>query len=206
MALADLTYKLYTNTGGTTLFTGTIELVHQTDLSDGSQDTVLYFMSLTADRTLKATSSPGVDQVALTPTDAIVDWTVATAYSLGDTIEPSTANTYCYVCTTAGTSHASVEPTWNTGAPGSTNTDGTVVWTLRGKRHEVNEIKLATTLAGLDTATAGAALNLGTSLASGSGNQIQVHVRVTNAVATVSNTTSLVDIGVNINNVQEEAV
>ena len=57
-------------------------------------------------------------------------WVANTAYSLLDFRIPTTANGYVYECTTAGTSHASVEPTWPT-TVGNTVADGTVTWTCR---------------------------------------------------------------------------
>ncbi len=56
------------------------------------------------------------------------DWVVATAYTVGQYVSPTTQNGYRYKCTTAGTSHASTEPTWPT-TVGTTKTDGTVTWT-----------------------------------------------------------------------------
>lgn len=202
MALADLSFKFYNDANLTSVFTGVLNITHQTDLSDNPQDFVLYFGSTESSRQLEATSNPGVDQITITPTDGIADWQATTAYSLGDTVEPTTPNTFAYVCTTAGTS-GSTEPTWPTSGIGSTVTDGTAVWTLRGKRHEITEIKLASTSGGLPGATPGAALNLGTTLNSGVGNAVQVHIRVTNAVTTVSDTTGSPDIVLNINEVQE---
>jgi len=56
-------------------------------------------------------------------------WQASTAYSLGAFVWPTTFNGYKYVCTTAGTSHATTEPTWPT-TLGQTVTDGTtLVWT-----------------------------------------------------------------------------
>lgn len=60
------------------------------------------------------------------------DWTVATAYVVGDFVK-ATADaqpTLIFECTTAGTSHATTEPTWDT-TPGNTTSDGTVTWTTR---------------------------------------------------------------------------
>jgi len=55
-----------------------------------------------------------------------------TAYATGDVIKPTAYATtyagYSYKCTTAGTSHASTEPTWTT-TNGATTTDGTAVFT-----------------------------------------------------------------------------
>ena len=202
MALADLSFKLYTDSGLTTLFNGLLQLTHETDLSDNPQDTTLYFGSNTASRSLEAVSNPGVDNITITPTDSLAEWVTLTAYTTADAVQPTTANGKVYDCTTAGTTAAS-EPTFPTGAIGDTVVDGTVVWTLRGVKHEETEIKLATTSGGLATATAGAALSLGVTLTSGVGNLTELHIRVTNAVATVSDNTGNPAIGLNINNVQE---
>jgi len=52
----------------------------------------------------------------------------ATVYAVGDVIKPTTYAAHSYKCTTAGTSHATVEPTWTT-TNGATTTDGTAVFT-----------------------------------------------------------------------------
>mgnify|MGYP001571360609 CR=1 FL=1 len=52
----------------------------------------------------------------------------ATVYAVGDVIKPTTYASHSYKCTTAGTSHASTEPTWTT-TNGATTTDGTAVFT-----------------------------------------------------------------------------
>ena len=202
MALADLSFKLYTDSGLTTLFTGLFQLTHETDLSDNPQDFQLWFGSNTSSRTLEATSNPGVDQISLTPTDIMTAWAATTAYSVGDCRQPTTPNTYRYEVTTAGTSGGS-EPTWPTGGVGSTVVDGTVVWTLVSSKHEPTEIKLALTAAGLPGATAGAALDLGATLTSGVGNAVEINIRVTNAVTDVGSNANCVAVGANINEVQE---
>ena len=51
-----------------------------------------------------------------------------TVYAVGDVIKPTTYASHSYKCTTAGTSHATVEPTWTT-TNGTTTTDGTAVFT-----------------------------------------------------------------------------
>jgi len=189
MAITD-TFDLYTDSALTTAFTGNLTFTHLTDLSDNSQDTVLYLGSVDAARKLQANSNPGVDNITITPTDAIADWATATAYALNDRVEPTTPNGYVYKCTTAGTSHASTEPTWpTTGIGTSTVSDGTAVWTLISARHEVTEIKLATTSGGLDSATAGAAVSLGTVINGGNTNDQAIHIRVTNAVTNVADNT-----------------
>jgi len=56
-------------------------------------------------------------------------WAGSTAYSLGAFVSISGSSTIVLECTTAGTSHASSEPT--SGSAGTTVTDGTVTWTRR---------------------------------------------------------------------------
>lgn len=205
MALSDLTFKLYTDSGLTTPFSGLYQLTHETDLSDNPQDFTLYFGSTESSRQLQANSNPGVDSVTLTPTDTLDDWAATTAYSEGQMLEPTTPNTYVYRCTTAGTSGGS-EPTWPTAAIGDTVADGTCVWTLVGKRHEITEITLALSSEALATNTPGDPLDIATTVTSGSGNAIAIYIRITNAVATVQTNTGYPNIGVYINEVVETEV
>lgn len=60
-------------------------------------------------------------------TSSWTTWAANTAYSLDALRVPTTANGYLYMCVTAGTSHASTEPTWVT-VIGATVSDGTVTW------------------------------------------------------------------------------
>lgn len=199
MAITD-SFDLFTDTGLTTAFTGTLSFTHYTDLSDNPQDTVLYLGSTNSNRKLQANSNPGTDNITVTPTDGIADWQASTAYTLGQRVAP---NTYVYEVTTAGTSDSG-EPTWpTTGIGSSTVTDGTVVWTLLSKRHEITEIKLATTSGGLSGATGGAALSLGTVINGGSGNYAEIHIRVTNAVTNVSDSTGYAEITLDTNTLLE---
>lgn len=69
--------------------------------------------------------------VAFTP---YTPWVANTAYAVGDIVRPTSSSSAAgasdwFICTTAGTSHASTEPTWPTS---STVADGTVTWTWRG--------------------------------------------------------------------------
>jgi len=202
MAITD-TFDLYTDSGLTTAFTGTLTFTHLTSLSDNPQDGVLYLGSTNSARKLQANSDPGVDNITVTPTDNIDDWAGTTAYSLNDRVEPTTPNGYVYECTTAGTSSGS-EPTWpTTGIGSSTVSDGTVVWTLLSARHEITEVKLATTSGGLSGATGGAALSLGNTINGGSGNAAEIHYRITNAVTNVADNTGYAAITLNINTVLE---
>jgi hypothetical protein len=71
-----------------------------------------------------ATITAAVDANSATP------WAPSTAYVVGAVVRPVIPNAHLYQCTTAGTSSASVEPTWPTN--GSTVTSGTAVFTDRG--------------------------------------------------------------------------
>lgn len=208
MALSDLTFKFYTDTGLTSAFSGLYQILNRSDFSDNPQDFVLYFGSAQAagTRTLQAVSNPGVDQITLTPADIEQVWTASTSYALGALIEPTSSNGYVYKCTTAGTSSSTTQPTWPTSV-GSTVTDNSsIVWTCYAPAHPTTEIKLALTGgSGLSSATGGAPLNLGTSVNSGSANCIPVHIRITNTVSQVNNNTGFPQLGISINTVQEVA-
>lgn len=135
--------------------------------------------------------------------DILPEWTAATAYTLGQSVEPTVGNGLRYECTTAGTSHASTQPTWPTTPIGTTVTDNTVVWTLVGASHQTTEVKLATTQVGLDAAVAGAPLTVGTSVLGGAANAYEFWMRVTNAVTNVSDNTTTPEIAVSITDVRE---
>lgn len=201
--LADLSFKLYTDSGLTTPFSGTLQITNYTDLSDNPQDFVLYLGSTISSRQLQANSNPGVDDITLTPTDNIANWATAIAKSTGDLIEPSTPNGYVYRCTTAGTTDGSTEPTWPTSGIGSTVSDGTIIWTFLGPKHTINEVKLAATSGGLSGATPGAALNLGDTILGGSGNAVEINIRITNAVTIVRNNAGHAELTLVINEVIE---
>ena len=60
------------------------------------------------------------------------NWAANTVYALGDRRKATAAVLgKHFECTTAGTSHATTEPTWDT-AVGNTTADGTLTWTCRG--------------------------------------------------------------------------
>ena len=92
MALDDLSFKMYTDSGLTTPFSGLYQLIHESDLSDNPQDFQLWFGSTEASRTLEASSNPGVDQVTITPTDILEAWVASTAYTTADSVQPTVAN------------------------------------------------------------------------------------------------------------------
>lgn len=194
-------FQLWNETGQSTAFGGTLQKTHESDLSDGSQDSVLYFGSNSVGTKLEAVSNPGADQVTLTPTNNLGEWTTITPYVLGNRVEPITPNGFVYEVTTAGTTAVS-EPTFPTSV-GSTVVDGTVVWTCISARHELTEIKLATTLLGLDSAVAGATVDMGTTINSIVANQVEVHIRVTNAVTDIGTNAGNIAINLDLNSCQE---
>ena len=204
MALSDLSFKLYTDAALTTPFSGLYQLVHQTDLSDNPQDFQLWFGSAIASRVLKTTTNPDTNNITLTPLENLPSWLATTAYALGYTAEPTVDNGFRYTVTVAGTS-GGAEPAWPTSGIGSTVVDGTVTWALTSATHEPTEIKLASTAGGLAGATGGAALSLGTSLSSGVVNAVEVNMRITNAVTTVSSNTGYPELSVDIVSVTETA-
>ena len=126
------TFKLYTNAGLTTEFSGTWAVTQNVDGSTGMSKLQLWLGSVASGKTLQAESNPGVDQIAISLTDS---------------------------------------------APGT--------------GHAVTEMKLATTEGGLTGATAGAPLNLGTSLSSGVGNAVVFWVGLTDATGVTGNSTEL---------------
>lgn len=205
MALVDLTFKIYTDAGLTTLAGPIKQLTHSTSLSDNPQDFVLYFGSNAVGTQLEAASTPGVDPITLTPTDTLLNWVTATVYSVGDTREPSTPNGNVYRVTTSGTS-GGTEPIWPTTGIGSTITDGSVIWTLLGPRHEVDELTLALSEAALATNTPGAPLDIGTTILSGVANAVPVWFRIVNAVTNPRNTAGHAEFGIAINEVIETGV
>jgi hypothetical protein len=205
MALEDLTFKLYTDTGLVSPFGGTFELIHNSDFSDNPQDFVLYFGSTTANRVLQATSNPGVDQITLTPTYAIPDWEAAELLDIGDSRRPTTPTGYRYEVIISGTTHASTEPTWPT-VIGSTIVDGTVTWEVVAEERSVDEITLGLSSGDLDTNVPGAPLDIGTSILSGTSNDVAIYIRVENAIPTISSTSGQPELTINIEQVNEKAV
>jgi len=206
MAFTGSSFSLWNDTGLTSEFNGTLTLVHQTDLSDNPQDFVLYMGSVLEERQLQASSSPGVASITLTPTDILPHWAAATAYVVGNKIQPVAGNGFVYRCTSSGTSHASIEPTWPVVTIGSTVTDGTCIWELSSAHHPITEIKLALSSGGLTSATGGAALSVATTLLGGEANYQAIHIRVTNTVTTISNNTGNEELALTLNSCIESEV
>lgn len=209
MPITTLTLKVYSNSSLTTLFGSVKSLSHNSDLSDNPKEFQAWIGSRgsdglgATDRIFYDKNAPGTGNILITPVDILPAWTANTAVSLGQSVEPTVDNGYRYEASVAGTTGAT-EPTWPTGAIGSTIASGTAVFKLVGASHQTSEIKLATTQAGLNSAVAGASLNLGTSIRSGVANAKTFWVRVTNAVTTASNNSGTPEIGFDISDLREE--
>lgn len=181
-------------------FSGVEQLVSYTDFSDNPQSFTLYFGSTASSHQLQTQTSPGTNQITLTPANISAVWQSAHAYTVGNLIQPTSPDGWVFKCTTAGTSSGS-QPTWPLSV-GSTVTDGTVVWTNYMPYHPATEIRVSLS-SPATSATPGASINLGTTLNSGSANAIPVYIAITNAVAQICDTTGYPQIGLNINAVQE---
>lgn len=198
--MPSITWQFYLDSGLTMPFSGVEQLVSYTNFSDNPQSFTLYFGSTRVGGTLQTQSSPGTNQITLTPSNIATLWAATTAYTLGNLIQPPTPNGWVYKCTTAGTSSGTA-PTWPLSV-GSTVTDGTVTWTNYMPYHPATEIQVSLTSPATG-ATPGAAINLGTSLTSGSANAKTVYIAITNSVASICDTTGYPQIGLVLNPVQE---
>lgn len=126
-------------------------------------------------------------------------------YAVGESIQPTTPNGRRYMCSTAGTSHASVEPTWPTtgwGRPFQAARRCLLIWA----RHELTEIKLATTSGGLDTVVGGDPLTLDNTILGGDAEVVEIHIRRENAVNIVSNNAGTPELGLSFNECTETAI
>jgi len=72
-------------------------------------------------------------------------------------------------------------------APGVDQLQVSVADSAVGSGVEAANVKLALTFAGLDSATGGAALNIGATILSGAANAVAVFVRITSALTTPAN-------------------
>ena len=173
-------------------------------LVDGTSDPVdaqIWIGSTATGTQLRADSDPGVDQLTLSIVRLVPVWAAAASIASGAKRRPTTSNGFVYQAGGAGTTDAT-EPTWPTTID-DTVIDNDITWTCVADEDVPAEYKLATTEAGLATATAGAALNLGTTLLSGVGNAQPVWVRVENDDTHVQDQTHL---AVQLSAAREDAV
>lgn len=179
------------------------DLLEYTDLSDNPTDKVYYFGSVITANQLTNADDPGVDYIIITPTDILPEWEASTTYTLGDRVQQVGGGSFVFEVTTAGTSNSS-EPSWGgMGGLGSTITDNTVVWTKKAAHHAITEVTLALSSGDLDTNTPGDPLYVAQVIDGGTSNAIPIYMRVINAVTNVSNSTSVPEIALKLNNVIE---
>ncbi|MCU7845287.1 MAG: hypothetical protein KZQ93_15770 [Candidatus Thiodiazotropha sp. (ex Monitilora ramsayi)] len=142
-------------------------------------DRVAYFGLANAAKKVEALSNPGVDQIQINIVSNVVGWSAGATIALSDIVQPSTPNGYKYQAQGAGTTHATVEPTWPT-VIGETVDDNGITWECIDEIHAASEFRLATSQAGLDAATPGAAINVGTTINGGTG--VSVWMRIDQGV------------------------
>lgn len=180
-----LTYKMHVDAGLITELSGNLIFTEAADGSSGDQDTVLYLGSNTAGRKLEAASDPGTDQLTIEIRNTTPEWQASTAKALNDQVRTTAHDGQAWQAQGAGTT-AATEPTWPASPTlGATIVDNDITWEYVGPVHEPEEIKLATTLGGLDSATAGASLAIGTQVLSGVGNAVAIYIRENDATGTV---------------------
>lgn len=179
----------------------TSSINHLVDGSNDPQDFVFFLGSVNPLNKFQTSVNPGVDQLFAEIINLTPLWVAVTAKTLNETVRTAAKNGYRYKAQSivgAGNTGAS-EPTWPL-TIGQTVTDGDVVWVNDGKLHESTEIKLALSVAGLNTAIAGAAISLGTTITGSALNNVPIYVRVDDATAIISQFTEL---GISVLNVQE---
>lgn len=142
-------------------------------------DKVFYFGSTNTAEQLQTQNNSGMDNIMITPVDALPNRVGNTAYNVGDVVEPANGGGYVYQCITAGTT-AATAPSWLKTANSNT-ADGTVVWRCKGKRYNPSDIKLALSQADLNSAVGGAALSLGNTVKGGAA--IAIYVRFMGSVS-----------------------
>ena len=205
MAWSGSSFNLWNDSALTSAFSGTLSIINKTNLSDNPQIFNLWLGSPTSNRALKDSTSPGTNNITITPIDTLPTWQATTAYLLGNDVKSVSSNGFVYQCTTAGTS-GSTEPTWPISGFGSTVVDGTIVWTLVSAHHPKTEVTLALTSGALATNTPGAALSVGTIVNSTAANAVEIWIKVVNTVTNVANNAGNPEIGLQRSAVIEVAV
>lgn len=172
------TFAFYSDAGLTAPLTADLHDLY-TDGTGNPRTVQLWIGSTSASKQLRAASSPGVDQVVLTIEQLVPAWSAAAAISAGAKIRPTSTNNRIYQAGGSGTT-GGTQPTWPT-TIGATVSDNGITWTCIAYEDTPNEIKLATTSGGLAGATAGAGLNLGTTILSGVGSAATFWMQRTDA-------------------------
>lgn len=166
------------------------------------RDFVFYFGSPDASLKLQTSQNTGVDNIVISPVDALPDRTGNTPYKTGDAVEPANGGGLIYQCTTAGSSGGTA-PSWVKVVGGNT-ADGTVVWRCMGARYKPEDIKLALSASGLDSAVGGADLSLGPTLNGGAA--VAVYVRIMRSVNAKYRLPETAQIGLDLNDCVESGI
>jgi hypothetical protein len=184
------TLKFYADAALTTALT-TRAINHLIDGSSDPQDFVFYLGSTTANK-FRNLNDPDVANLAVEITNITPLWTAATAFIVNDRVRTTAKNGYQYrVQSIAGAGlTGGSEPVWPT-TIGNTVVDNQVTWITESKIHESTEIKLALSNVGLDSATAGASLVIGTLINGGSLNAVPIHMRIDDATAIIGQISEL---------------
>lgn len=140
----------------------------------GQKDFVLFFGAREENSSLRAYPD---DSIRLSFRNDLRTWAPKKYFSRHSLIEPTTPNGLMYLCIGEGVT-GDQEPAWET-VPKRTQEDGSITWQCQGAPLRVDDIKMALTRKGLDSAKAGAALDLGDKIQGGQA--IPIYFRVNNA-------------------------
>ncbi len=183
--------KFHTDSALTTPV-ASLSINHLADGSGDPQDFVFYLGSNQAANKFENNNAPGVGQLTVSIANATAIWQASTAYVVGNTVRSAAKNGYRYKVQsiTGGGASGASEPSWPL-TVGQTVADNEVTWVNDGPIHESTEVKLAAGAAGLDSAVAGAGLDVGTVINGGSANAVEVHMRIDDATAIIGQATEL---------------
>lgn len=145
----------------------------------GSVDMVLYYGSNDPQESVTSLTD---ELITLMPVSTLQKWEPAKYYKTGDIIEPAISNGLMYKCTTSGTS-GDGEPDWGSGHIGTAINSGTAQFTQYGEKFIPNDVRMALSKSGLDSADAGAGVSLGKSLQGGA--PVAIYIRMTNRFTSV---------------------
>lgn len=183
---------------------GNHSITHLVDGSNDPQDFLFYLGSTVAANKFEDETNPGIDQMTVVITNATALWQAATAYVVNDPVRTTAKNGYRYKVQSisGGGVTAGSEPTWPT-TVGATVLDNEVQWVNDGKIHENTEIKTALTALGLDSAVAGADLDVGTVINGAAPGAVAVYLRIDDVTAVISTASEL---GISVKSVIETAI
>lgn len=166
-----------------------------------SKKGVVYFGSPLEIVKLQTTVNAGVDNVLIYPAITLTAPERNTAYNLSN-CNDFIVNGYVFRLKTAGTTGSQM-PNYSTEL-GAAVTDGTAVFQCVSKAHNPNEIRLALSENGLNTAVFGQALSLGNTVTGGS--EIAIYYEFLDGVDNTFNDTQCPQLCISINECTESLV